>query len=294
MSTQSDPLIEAFRDALEDESRPQQDDDALIARAIAGATSRLAAAPAKASSSAATSSANVRALKLPRRPSSRIVRTVLPLAAVFAASVALASVYLTTHGTAVPPVSPSETPETPAPKVVEPPRGTTATSSPGEVPSISVDDLPSTKPSAAVTSLHVRVPPPPDVPVTAAELFRDANAERRSGNVDKAVDLYAALEKQFPASSETQASRVSLGRLLLDRQRDPKGALAQFDAYLSSRSTDSTLAEEARLGRALAFQRLGQPTAERAAWQDLLTEHPQSLHAARAKERLRALGGEMH
>lgn len=276
MSTPPDPLISALRDAFDDERRSDEDDAALIARAIARATDKIAATPTRAAPS-----------KLSSRP--RLVRLAVPLAATFAASVALASAYLATRSHAVPPAPPSETPEAPPTKPTEPPRGATNTHLPGEIPSLSVDELPSAKPSAAGTSVHVWSPPPPDAPVSAAELFRDANAERRNGNVAKAAELYASLQTRFPDSSETQASRVSLGRLLLDRRNDANGALAQFDAYLNRHGTDSTLSEEARLGRALAFQRLGQASAERAAWQELLREHPQSLHASRAQERLRAL-----
>lgn len=300
MSTPPDPLTAALRDAFEDELRPEND-DAIIARAIARATSRLAATPTASAASnpvdgpretAPAVRSNAARVREISRPRSRVLRLAVPLAAMFAASVALASVYLSTRGTAVPPApAPSEAPAAPPAKAAEPTRGAAATNLPGEIPSISVSDLPSAKPSAAVTSAHVWSPPPPDSPVTAAELFRDANAERRSGDFTKAASLYAALQKQFPESAETHASRVSLGRLMLDRQADAKGALAQFDAYLNSHATDSTLSEEARLGRALAFQRLGQASAERAAWQDLLAMHPQSLHASRARERLRALDG---
>lgn len=303
MSTPPDPLAAALRDALDSE-RSGGDDDALIARAIARATARVSATAAGVSASVdADGPRAVAAVPPAPRSSSRVVelasrsrrtravRIALPVAAAFAASVAFASVYLASRSTAIPPAPPSETPEVPPATPAEP-RGHAATISPGEVPSISVNDLPSSKPSAAVTS-HAWVPPSPaaDNPVTAAELFRDANAERRGGNVGKAVDLYSSLQKRFPDSSETHASRVSLGRLLLDRQGDAKGALAQFDAYLQGNASDGTLSEEARLGRALAFQRLGQPTAETTAWQELLARHPQSLHTSRAKERLQALAG---
>jgi hypothetical protein len=77
--------------------------------------------------------------------------------------------------------------------------------------------------------------------------------------------------------------------LLLDRRGDTAGALAQFDAYLRSSSSDRALAEEARLGRALVFQRQGRQEEERRAWHELLERHPDSLYASRARERLRAL-----
>lgn len=303
MSTPPDPLAAALRDALEAE-RSTADDAALIARAVARATSRLTATSPSTSTSAdsdgprgaatsPTPRSSTRVVALTSRPRARLIRVALPLAAAFAASVALASVYFASRGPAVPPTPPTEVPEPPPAKPIEPARGQAATNIAAETPTISVNDLPSAKPSTAVTAEHVWLPlsPPPDSHVTAAELFRDANAERRTGNVGKAVDLYVALQKRFPDSSETHASRVSLGRLLLDRQGDATGALAQFDAYLNVGAADGTLAEEARLGRALAYQRLGRADAERAAWEELVARHPATLHSSRARERLRALDG---
>lgn len=297
MSTPPDPLVAALRAALDDErggaatsaAMSDADDAALIARAITRATSTLSATdPSAAASNDAKTPARGAVERSPRTRSS-FVRLTLPLAAVCAASIALASVYVATRSVP-PPVSPNDLPETSS-SLDAPPRVQRDLNLPGEIPSISVTDLPSAKPSAAVTSARTWSPPTTDSVVTAAELFRDANAERRSGNVEKSIDLYRALQKQFPDASETRASRVTLGRLLLDRQSDATGALAQFDAYLSGHGADGALSEEARLGRALALQRLGQASAEKQAWQDLLVQHPQSLHASRAKERLRVLEG---
>lgn len=308
MTTPRDPLAEALREALASE-RPspgaRTQDDALIARAIARATTTLAAASpsADASSKVATSSVaeasksasasqSVRVLALTARPSSRAFRIALPLAAAFAASLAMAAVYVSSQSPEIPEASV----ETSGPEATNPePPASTTTNSPVETksdPSVSVHDLPSAKTLAAVTSDTVSFSPPPpaDSPVTAAELFRDANAERRAGHIEKASDLYRALQKRFPDAPETQASRVSLGRLLLDRQSNAAGALAQFDAYLAGAPADGgTLAEEARVGRALAFEKLGRKDDERRAWEELIARHPQSLHSARAHERLGVL-----
>lgn len=309
MTTPRDPLAAALFEALEAE-RPAANDDALIARAIARATTTLAAPAAKATStsSSADSSSKIAASKVSTsaaeptrvvsisRPRSRVLRVALPLAAAFAASIAMASVYVSSHGPEPKPAPSIEVPEAPAP--VEAPAPITKNlpaETPTTEPSLSVHDLPSAKPLAAVTSDTVSFSPPPppaDSPVTAAELFRDANAERRAGNIGKAIDLYRSLQKRHPDAPETQASRVSLGRLLLDRKGDANGALAQFDAYLNGSPADGgTLAEEARVGRALAFEKLGRKDEERRAWEELVSKHPQSLHSARARERLGVLSG---
>jgi TolA-binding protein len=326
MMTLRNTLAGALREALAAEPTPGiGEDDALITRAVARATTRLAA-PTKATSAdssskfpasnsvATTSSVTESARHLKIVASSpRAVRFALPLAAAFAASLAMAAVYVSSsehHGapasgsaTAEHRVDPAPVPARPsvaaAEPVAEPPAETAQPSnnSPAETatePSISVNDLPSAKPLAVVTSDTVSFSPPSppaDSPVTAAELFRDANAERRAGHIEKAVELYRSLQKRYPEAPETQASRVSLGRLLLDRQDNPSGALAQFDAYLAGAPADGgSLAEEARVGRALAFEHLGRQDDERRAWEELMARHPQSLHASRARERLAALG----
>jgi tetratricopeptide (TPR) repeat protein len=160
-------------------------------------------------------------------------------------------------------------------------------------PTISVDDLPSVTPRSP-TSAPARgvAPSVPESTASAADLFRDANAARRAGEVATSVDLYKTLIARHADSAEAHAARVSLGRLLLDKQGDAAGALVQFDSYLRSGSSDRALAEEARLGRALVFQRQGRQEEERRAWQELLERHSDSLHSARARERLRVLSGE--
>ena len=49
------------------------------------------------------------------------------------------------------------------------------------------------------------------------------------------------------------------------------------------------LDEESMVGRALALHKLGKRDQERAAWAALLSQHPNSIHAARARQRLSEL-----
>ncbi len=121
---------------------------------------------------------------------------------------------------------------------------------------------------------------------SAEELLARANEARRAGQYQAATRLYRTLQRTYPASREAAVSRVTLGRLLLDGAGEPAGALREFEAYLA-RSPSGVLAEEARVGRALALGRLGRAVEEQDAWRDLLTHHPDSLHAERARQRLR-------
>jgi TolA-binding protein len=123
--------------------------------------------------------------------------------------------------------------------------------------------------------------PPPD----ADKLFADFGEARRRGDSAQAIKLYRQLQQQFPGTRTEIASRVFLGRLLLDRGEDPGQTLELFTRYLNA-TPNGTLAEEARLGRALSLQRLGRSAEERQAWQQLLSAHPNSIHAERAQKRL--------
>lgn len=125
---------------------------------------------------------------------------------------------------------------------------------------------------------------------SAAEAFSRANLARREGKVKEAVRLYRTLQERFAGSSEELVSRVALGRLLLDRLGDSRGALVQFNSYLASPGSGA-LREEAMVGRALALGRLGRGAEERAAWTALLEAWPKSAHAKRAQARLAELDG---
>jgi TolA-binding protein len=120
---------------------------------------------------------------------------------------------------------------------------------------------------------------------SAAELFSEANRARRAGDMAQAARGYRELTQRYPGSAEALVARVSVGRLLLDRLGNARGALAEFDVYLNNAS-HRALREEALIGRAVALGRLGRRSEERAAWRTLLRVFPSSTHATRARARL--------
>lgn len=150
--------------------------------------------------------------------------------------------------------------------------------------------LPSVPEPAEVAPLSAVPPAKPAVVdvSSAAEAFSRANLARRDGKVKEAVRLYRSLQEHFAGSSEELVSRVALGRLLLDRLGDSRGALVQFNSYLASPGRGA-LREEAMVGRALSLGRLGRSAEERAAWTALLEAWPKSAHAKRAQARLAEL-----
>lgn len=148
----------------------------------------------------------------------------------------------------------------------------------------------SSEPAPSESARELVRPPASTVapPRSAGELFSRANQARRDGRVTEAVGLYRALQERYAGSGEELVSRVSLGRLLLDRLGDSRGALVQFNSYLASPG-GGALREEAMVGRALSLGRLGRAGEERAAWQALLGAWPKSMHRARAQARLAEL-----
>jgi len=124
--------------------------------------------------------------------------------------------------------------------------------------------------------------------VDAASLFADANRARRDGNADQAVSLYRTLQSRYPSSSESELSRALLAQLLLDRG-NPEAALAGFDRYLVEGGAP-VLSAEALVGRARALEQLGRSTQAAAAWRQVQSRFPGSVHARLAATRLAALG----
>ncbi|MBN2193754.1 MAG: tetratricopeptide repeat protein [Polyangiaceae bacterium] len=118
--------------------------------------------------------------------------------------------------------------------------------------------------------------------VAAADLLARANAARGAGRTGEAIELYSALQREYPSSAEARLSHVSLGRLWLARGR-AGSALAEFDRYLGS---GGPLAEEALAGRAQSLAALGRSEEERATYQQLLQRFPRSVYAIEARRRL--------
>jgi TolA-binding protein len=139
----------------------------------------------------------------------------------------------------------------------------------------------------AVGSTGGNASPSPKAAEGPAELFRAANQARRDGNAPQAVELYRALQSRFPSSDEAHLSRATLAQLMLDRG-EAGAALDGFDQYLAQNGT--VLGEEALVGRALALGKLGNRSAEIAAWKEVLRRYPDSVHARLARSRLGALG----
>jgi len=252
-----DALLDRVALHLREDAAPQVGDDALIARSVSNALAR-ASAPARG-----------------RRMSA--ARIALLAAALLVAATAAAAVMQSARRAR--PSLPSDT----SPLTSSPQAMAGESMAPSAVAAAPTSDLPEVAPEGSGRS----APSAAETPATATDLFARANEARRGGRTQNAVRLYRELEQRFPGSEEAMASRVSLGRLYLDRLGDANSALDQFNGYVAARS--GALREEALVGRAVALQRLGRTTEERAAWETLLASYPASMSADRARARLAEL-----
>ena len=210
--------------------------------------------------------------------------------------------------TALPPAPGSENREPPppaarpAPAAARPPiTFRSAATSPGQHRRQRLDGLAGRggpAPSPRPAKIEAPAPAPVDAPaidgsaraqpaVSAARLFADVAQARRGGWLTEAHRAYGQLVARFPGSREERAASVLLGQLTLE-VGEPGDALARFERYLAT-DPNGALAEEARLGRALVLEQLGQRDDARRAWQELLQKHGRSIHAGRARARLESL-----
>ena len=245
------------------DTAPLRDEELMLARLKRDVTQRLQTSPARR-----------------KRRKGAIVAAVLVAASLASAAAAATLVIIGRRA----PLQPVASAPPAAPKTSKPQPARTAALAP-------VVEEPSSSNAAEGTTPSVEAAPKPtSAEVTsAAEAFSRANLARRDGKVKEAVHLYRVLQERFAGSSEELVSRVALGRLLLDRLGDSRGALVQFNSYLASPGSGA-LREEAMVGRALALGRLGRNAEERAAWTALLQAWPKSTHAKRAQSRLAELG----
>lgn len=157
---------------------------------------------------------------------------------------------------------------------------------------------PTAAPRPASVAVAVAAAPPagPNAPVPtseappadAATLFALGNARRSAGDLTGSLAAYGELTRRYPASREAATGRALSGRVLL-ANKDARGALAEFDAYL--RSGRGELREEALVGRARALGLQNLRAAEAEAWQALLAAYPASASAEHARLRLASLSG---
>lgn len=107
----------------------------------------------------------------------------------------------------------------------------------------------------------------------AKQLVEEALSQRRSGDYDAAAVTYRRLISSHPSSTEASNALVSLGQLELVNLADPSAAAIHFGSYLA-RSPSGILAQEARLGKVRAYDRMGDDYQVIQASGEYLRAHP--------------------
>lgn len=156
----------------------------------------------------------------------------------------------------------------------------TSTDSP-EVPIVDVQALPTVRLAAERAPRGNVV-----APEAARDLLREANQLRAERRWDEAASLYRRVADA--RGGESTAAMLALASLRLEHQNDAQEARRLYRAVVDA-APDGPLAEEARLGVAMACRALRDERGESAALRAFLGRHPASLSATKAQQRLAEL-----
>ena len=127
-------------------------------------------------------------------------------------------------------------------------------------------------------------------PPALQALLTSVRKHQRQKEWEAAAAIYRNIVRYYPRSSVSAEALVALGNIQLEKLNRPEVALKRFEQYLMDNET--TLAEEALIGKAGALRRLGRISEERHVLERLLSVYPSSLHAATARERLKKIAAE--
>lgn len=133
---------------------------------------------------------------------------------------------------------------------------------------------------------EAKAPAVEERPETAADLLAHAREALRGQSWREAASAYREIVSRFPGSPEARTVLVPLAGLEIDRLGQPEIALGHLQTYLSS---GGALAMEARLAQIRAYRALGRQADEARAIDEFLAAHPDSLEAAKLRERRQAL-----
>ncbi|MBN2716838.1 MAG: FecR domain-containing protein [Deltaproteobacteria bacterium] len=122
---------------------------------------------------------------------------------------------------------------------------------------------------------------------TLDELFAEIQMNRKQKNWQAAVEGYHSLILQYEHDGKTQAAKVAMANLYLEKLHQPDVALKWYDAYLKSGS--QSLAPEALQGKSRALRDLNQPSAERQILEEIVQKFPQTPYGMQAQQRLHQL-----
>jgi TolA-binding protein len=133
-------------------------------------------------------------------------------------------------------------------------------------------EAPANAPSAAAAA---RRPPA----LEPRQLLEQANAARRSGDVQEAAALLEALRVRYPRDPRAALATFELGRLRLDALGDPQGAVTALKQSIALAPT-GVFREDAEACLANAYARMRDRAHCAQARQDYLGHYPEGTHRA--------------
>jgi tetratricopeptide (TPR) repeat protein len=115
-------------------------------------------------------------------------------------------------------------------------------------------------------------------------ILAHANLSYRAGDTDNALKLYDRLEKSLPPN-DYLLGLVTIGKAYCYAKKgDLQKAAEWFEK--AAAGDDSGLAEDARFNLGILYARMGKADQSRAAFNQLIADHPDSIFKDIAKERI--------
>lgn len=121
---------------------------------------------------------------------------------------------------------------------------------------------------------------------SADELLAQAQEYRIKRQWRQAARAYEQLIRKYPASGESSAALVSLGKLELNKLGKARAALSRFNQYLAR---GGALSQEALYAKTIALKRLGRTDEEKRTLEQFVATYPNAIEVDAAKGRISQL-----
>ena len=155
-------------------------------------------------------------------------------------------------------------------------------------PAPEAETLATPEPEEVVAPPETRARPRTAREAPSEDLLAEANALRGAGRFREAEALYQRVARSERGAFTGYVAEVAAAGVRVEHLRDARGALAGYRRALAARP-GGPLDAEAREGEARALRVLGDRAGEARALEALVSAHPSSAQARRARSRLEEL-----
>ncbi|HUP04457.1 MAG TPA: tetratricopeptide repeat protein [Bryobacteraceae bacterium] len=127
-------------------------------------------------------------------------------------------------------------------------------------------------------------------PISATELYNDADRDRNGGHLDMAVQEFGDFLKYYPDSAQAPAAQFYIGFIHYG-QRDYETAVQDFQGVIDKYPDDDKRVPEAMLYKGLSLERItGHKTEASNEYKELIKRFPRTDPASKACTQLQGLG----